>query len=118
MLSEDSQEGLIEVSPLTGEVINNYELDFEKMPEIRFVVRASTDGAGVGQERTSDAQVTIKLVDINDNSPQFARNQEYFAEISESALPNTDVIQVSHFLIHAFPIDLSMILCELMHFST
>ena len=94
MLSEDSQEGLIEVSPLTGEVINNYELDFEKMPEIRFVVRASTDGAGVGQERTSDAQVTIKLVDINDNSPQFARKQEYFAEISESALPNTDIIQV------------------------
>ena len=74
-------DGLIKVSPLTGEVISNQPLDFETRSEISFQVRARADANGIpgNQERTSDAQVTIKLVDINDNFPQF--EQEVSREI-------------------------------------
>ena len=74
-------DGLIQVSPLTGEVISNQPLDFETRSEISFQVRARADANGIpgNQERTSDAQVTIKLVDINDNFPQF--EQEVSREV-------------------------------------
>ena len=63
-------ENLISISPLSGEVINNQELDFESRSEIVFKVLARA-GQGEAQDRTSDALVTIKLQDINDNVPVF-----------------------------------------------
>ena len=74
-------------------------------------VRARTSGQP-GQERTSDASVTIKLVDINDNFPEFEQNvrlvqhwflmhfkhknllQIYSMELLESALPKSHVLTV------------------------
>ena len=90
-LDTSDPENLISVSPLTGDVFNNQELDFETRSEIVFQVRAR---AGLpGQERTSDAEITIQLEDINDNFPEFDQ-LDYSTEISESRLPNTKVIQV------------------------
>ena len=91
-LPDSDPQNLIDISPVTGEVINNQILDYERMKEVVLRVRAK---AGVpSQERTSDATITIKLQDVNDNYPQFNQN-EYSASILESALPASPVITVS-----------------------
>ena len=46
------------------------------------------------QERTSDATITINLLDVNDNYPVFDQ-PEYSANITESALPASQVVTVS-----------------------
>ena len=90
-LIESDPENLIDISPVTGEVINNQILDFESRKEVTFRVRAK---AGVpSQERTSDASITIKLKDVNDNYPVFDQPQ-YSVSILESALPASLVLTV------------------------
>ena len=61
---------LIDISPVTGEVINNEPLDYERMKSVNFRVRAKA-GLPESQERTSDATITINLQDVNDNYPEF-----------------------------------------------
>ena len=88
---DSDPQNLIDISPVTGEVFNNQVLDYEQVKEVTFRVRAK---AGVPpQERTSDATITIKLQDVNDNYPQFEQ-QEYRASILESSLPAKEVISV------------------------
>ena len=100
-LAPSDPEGLISISPLTGEVINNRILDFEQMREIVLQVRRYLNkkkkkkknrskvyirlidrlvycdfkvrarAGDPGQERFSDARVVLKLQDVNDNSPLF-----------------------------------------------
>ncbi len=91
-LSDSDPGNLIGISPVTGEVINNQILDFETMREVVFRVRAK---AGVPQaaERTSDATITIKLLDVNDNFPEFEQS-EYSTSILESSLPASLVMSV------------------------
>lgn len=90
-LADSDPQNLIDISPVTGEVINNQRLDFERMKEVVLRVRAK---AGIApQERTSDATVTIRLQDVNDNYPEF-ESTEYAVSIVESALPLFDVITV------------------------
>lgn len=90
-LPDSDLENLIDISPVTGEVINNHILDFEVRKEVIFRVRART---GVpNQERISDATITIKLKDINDNFPVFDQ-QEYSTELLESSLPTSLVMTV------------------------
>ncbi len=92
-LAGSDPQNLIDISPVTGEVINNQILDFESRKEVTFLVRAKTGGPAGGPERFSDAQVTIKLQDINDHFPEFDQ-PEYTAEVAESALPTTLVLTV------------------------
>ncbi len=90
-LPDSDPQNLIDISPITGEVINKQILDFERMKEVVFRVRAK---AGLGaQERTSDATITIKMQDVNDNFPEFSQ-LEYSTSILESALPTSQVLQV------------------------
>ena len=91
MPSSDPSSNLILLSPETGEVLNSQLLDFETIQEVVFLVRAHTvplGQAGVpGQDRTSDARITIKIKDINDNPPVF-QQPYYETSIPESMLPN------------------------------
>ena len=50
-LPDSDPNNLIDISPLTGEVINNQILDFESRKEVIFRVRAIVGGQGA-QERT------------------------------------------------------------------
>ena len=84
---------LIDISPETGEVINIEPLDYERMKEVVFRVRAKA-GVPASQERTSDATITINLQDVNDNYPEFLAT-DYRASIVESALPTSTVLTVS-----------------------
>ena len=59
------------------------------MREVVFHVRAHT-GQDIGQDRTSDARVTIKIQDINDNPPVFEQSQ-YEKYINESMLPEVRI---------------------------
>ena len=68
--------------------MNSQILDFERIKEVVFHVRAHTLPVGVpGQDRTSEARITIKLQDINDNPPVF-QQPYYEISIPESMLPN------------------------------
>ena len=91
MPSSDQSSNLILLSPETGEVLNSQLLDFETIQEVVFLVRAHTvplgQAAVPGQDRTSDARITIKIKDINDNPPVF-QQPYYETSIPESMLPN------------------------------
>ena len=94
-LPTSDPENLIDISPLTGEVINNQILDFEQRKDVVFQVRARAINSGVpgDQERVSDARIKVSLKDINDNSPIFER-ELYEAQIPENTLPLTDILRV------------------------
>lgn len=80
-------ENLIDISPLTGEVISNQILDFEQRPDVTFQVRA------IAEDRISDARVKLQLVDINDNAPIFEQ-ESYAISIPESTFPLTKILTV------------------------
>ena len=58
-----------------------------------FRVRAHS-AQDIGQDRTSDARITIKIQYINDNPPVFQQSQ-YEKYINESMLPGSPVLVVS-----------------------
>ena len=92
-LDQDSLFGdLIKISPLDGNIISTQMLDFEKVKAVEFSVAAIAGDAG--NERSSEAHVILQLVDVNDNAPVFDQSS-YQVDLSEAALPLTDVITVS-----------------------
>jgi len=90
-LNTDSPIGdLIQITPF-GDVISQQILDFEQIKTISFSVSAIAGEPG--QERLSEAHVTLQLLDVNDNAPVF-RQDSYSAELSEDVLPFTKVVTV------------------------
>ncbi|XP_005113423.2 protein dachsous, partial [Aplysia californica] len=69
-------------------VVNTDHLDFEGKKVYNLVIRA-TDGGG----RSSDMQVTIRILDTNDNEPIF-NNSKYSARVAENVTVGTSIIQV------------------------
>ena len=82
---------LIQISQY-GQVISQQLLDFEQVRSISFSVAAVAGQPG-GEQRSSEAHITLQLVDINDNAPIFEQ-AEYTAEVSEAVLPLTPVVTV------------------------
>jgi hypothetical protein len=81
---------IIQVSQY-GDVISSQRLDFEMVKTISFSVAAMAGGVGGLEERTSEAHITLHLVDVNDNAPVFEvppnSGGGYTAEIPEDILP-------------------------------
>lgn len=61
---------LISVSPLNGEVVVADRIDREAISWINFTVKATDSGI---PSRSSIAQVTIRVIDQNDNAPEFTQ---------------------------------------------
>jgi len=81
---------LIQISQY-GEVISQQVLDFEQIKTISFSVSAIAGEPG--QERISEAHLTLQLIDVNDNAPVFSQDG-YSAQLNESVLPFTEVVTV------------------------
>ena len=75
----NSETGLLQVDPLSGQVVLTRHLDYEELtnPNLTLTVQAtSNDGS-----KHSVAKVIIEVVNINDNSPMFdkeVKNYKYF----------------------------------------
>ncbi len=99
-LSIDGFSDTFEISPsiieFSGQFVisvkNNKRLDFEKTDEITFTVVARELGLN---KLTASAPVTVKLVDVNDNAPEFDR-ERYEVKVHENAKPGTVILKVSH----------------------
>ena len=86
-LAAAASDDIIQVSQY-GDVISSARLDFETVKTISFSVAAMAGGPD--EERTSEAHVTLHLVDVNDNVPVFelpSGGGGYVAEIPEDILP-------------------------------
>ncbi|XP_068596703.1 protocadherin gamma-C5-like [Brachionichthys hirsutus] len=72
------------------ELVLEKPLDREKLPVHRLVLTAVDGGDPV---RSGTSEITVIVLDNNDNAPQFER-QMYEASISEKATPGTETLQV------------------------
>lgn len=72
----NSQTGLLQVDPLSGQVVLTRHLDYEELtsPNLTLTVQAtSNDGS-----KHSTAKIIIEVVNLNDNAPIFEKEVCYF----------------------------------------
>ncbi|KAE8743505.1 hypothetical protein FOCC_FOCC010892 [Frankliniella occidentalis] len=84
------------IDPLSGsiQVAPNATLDRERQAQMKLtVVAADTPGGGAAQRR-SQAAVTIDILDVNDNAPQFSK-RSYSTVIPENMAVGSSVLSVS-----------------------
>ncbi|XP_032221364.2 cadherin EGF LAG seven-pass G-type receptor 2 isoform X2 [Nematostella vectensis] len=74
----------------TGGISIKEELDREKVPKFTFGIKARDKGVPF---KEGTAQITITLLDINDNPPKFSQ-EEYHTSIAENSRWGTSVLQV------------------------
>ncbi|XP_033829797.1 protocadherin gamma-C5-like [Periophthalmus magnuspinnatus] len=72
------------------ELVLEKALDREKQPTHNLILTAVDGGDPV---RSGTAQITVIVLDINDNAPQFERNV-YEANVSEKATPGKEIVSV------------------------
>ncbi|XP_058505679.1 protocadherin gamma-C5-like [Solea solea] len=72
------------------ELVLEKPLDREKLPVHNLILTAVDGGDPV---RSGTSEITVIVLDNNDNAPQFER-QIYEANVSEVAIPGTEVLQV------------------------
>ncbi|XP_047190614.1 protocadherin 1 gamma 22 [Scophthalmus maximus] len=72
------------------ELVLEKPLDREKLPVHNLIITAVDGGDPV---RSGTSEITVILLDINDNAPQFEK-QVYEANVSEKATPGTEILQV------------------------
>ena len=93
--SDDVMSDIIQISgsqsQSPGDVISNQLLDFEQIKSISFSVAAVVGDPG--EERRSEAHITLHLIDVNDNAPVFDQ-ADYNVDVLEDALPLTSLITV------------------------
>ncbi len=88
-----SLEGSAELSRMfvlnstTGAIVLNATLDFEKTSSYRFTVVAQDAGAPSLKDKS---QVTVNIVDVNDNRPEFAVSK-FVVNVTESSQINRNV---------------------------
>ena len=82
-----------EINPSTGVITTRERLDTETQAAYSFEVTASDHGDPV---KSDIAGVTVLVIDVNDNAPQFD-NATYQGTVSEAAYDGTGVLKVSAF---------------------
>lgn len=95
LLGEQSQQ--FEIDEKTGEIFvaNEADIDREKQSEIILSVVATDQGLPIDGQRSTTANVIVKVWDENDNLPVF-RQKSYYASIAEnlSLNPPATILQV------------------------
>ena len=88
------EDDLFMIDPSTGiiSVKNSERIDFERITEVNLIVVAKA--IEQGQPIYAYANVNIKIIDLNDNSPRFTQDQ-YVSSVWEGNNKGTYVIQVS-----------------------
>ncbi|XP_071382515.1 protocadherin beta-16-like [Centroberyx affinis] len=72
------------------ELVLEKSLDREKQPVHKLILTAVDGGDPV---RSGTSEITVTVLDINDNAPQFER-QVYEANVSENAVHGTEILHV------------------------
>lgn len=84
-----SDSSAFNIDSSTGKITTNSELDYETKRDYQFMVKASDGGQ---QVNTGTQSVTVVVVDVNDNAPQFVGS--YSKRIKEDARLDKNVITV------------------------
>ena len=85
---------LFRIDPSTGELSLISSLDFESAQTHRITVSATDGGYGSVAARSSTADVTIRVFDINDNPP-YLESDIYSLHISLNTARGTDLLSVT-----------------------
>ena len=79
------------IEPYTGEIIVSRELDYENITGYELEIYATDNGDIVETRLNSTVNVTISILDVNDNTPEFM-NGSYTADVLENATAGTEII--------------------------
>ncbi|XP_013185198.1 cadherin-87A [Amyelois transitella] len=88
----NSETGLLQVDPLSGQVVLTKHLDYEELtsPNLTLTVQAtSNDGS-----KHSTAKIIIEVININDNSPIFEK-ELYKVSVLESIKHSEQIVKVT-----------------------
>ncbi|KAK5858538.1 hypothetical protein PBY51_002671 [Eleginops maclovinus] len=88
----DSVNGLFSIDPVTGMVILEKSLDRESQDSYRVRVQAS-DQDGQQGALSSQVDLTILVLDVNDNAPVFQR-RDYAVTVPEDVAVGTELLRV------------------------
>ncbi|XP_069366544.1 protocadherin Fat 3 [Paralichthys olivaceus] len=88
----DSVNGFFSIDPVSGMVILEKSLDRESRDSYRVRVQA-TDQAGQQGALSSQVDLTILVLDVNDNAPVFQR-RDYTVTVPEDVAVGTEVLRV------------------------
>ncbi|XP_030622122.1 protocadherin Fat 2 [Chanos chanos] len=79
-----------EIDPLTGLLVTSQVLDYETIQQFQLKVRATDNGVPA---LSSEAHIVVNVTDINDNPPNFNKDQ-YQASVDEMATCGHIVVKV------------------------
>ena len=83
------------IDPNTGGLTLIRDIDYEYIDYYELVIGAS-DSGHISIRLTNETTLSISVIDVNDNTPIFEQDQ-YIANISEAADPETELIDVLAF---------------------
>lgn len=72
---------------ITGLIRTKSRIDYEMVKQIKFNVTVTDTGL---PQLTSSAQIYVKIININDNAPQF-NESEYHLNVNENAMKRTSI---------------------------
>ncbi|XP_061155879.1 protocadherin Fat 3 [Syngnathus typhle] len=88
----DSADGFFSIDPVSGVVVLEKPLDRESQDSYRLRVRA-TDQAGLQGALFSQVELTVLVLDVNDNAPVFQR-RDYTVTVPEDVAVGAEVLRV------------------------
>lgn len=88
----DSAGGMFSIDPSSGVVILERSLDREVQDSYQIRIKA-TDRAGAAGSLSTQVDLTIMVLDVNDNPPVFQK-QDYAVTVPEDVAVGTEVLRV------------------------